>query len=103
MAYQTIGQTTQPMLNFGFSFKTLVVNMLNFPHRFVSECVSLVLNMRQRFCYFANGSASVAVVLLFILSLTYVVWMVFNSDLNYDSPHQRSHLILDHLHDLIQR
>ena len=77
--------------------------MLNLTHRFVSECVSLVLNMRQRFCYFANGSASVAVVLLFILTMTYVVWMVFNSDLNYDSPNQRSHLILDHLHDLIQR
>jgi hypothetical protein len=77
--------------------------MLNLTQRFVSECVSSVFNMRQRFCYFANGSASVAVVLLFILTMTYVVWMVFNSELNYDSPNQPSHPILDHLHDLIQR
>ena len=77
--------------------------MLNLTQRFVSECVSSVFNMRQRFCCFANGSASVAVVLLFILTMTYVVWMVFNSELNYDSPNQPSHPILDHLHDLIQR
>lgn len=77
--------------------------MLNSTQRFVSKYGSTVLNMRQRFLYIANATASGAVVLIFILTLTSVVWMVFNSELNYEFSNQRAHLMLDHFHDLIQR
>ncbi len=77
--------------------------MLNFPHRSVSERVSLVVKMRQRFWYFANGSASVAMVLTLFLALSYGVWMVFHSDLNHASQDPRSHEMLSHLHQFLLR
>lgn len=77
--------------------------MLNFSQRSVPERVSVVVKMRQRFWYFANGSASAAVVLALFLGLSYGVWMVFNSELNYAIQDQRSHQILNNLHRLFWR
>jgi hypothetical protein len=58
--------------------------------------------MRKQLVNIANGSASIAVVLIFTLALINVAWMVCNSDLNNEPFHVRSHVMFDHFHDLVQ-
>jgi hypothetical protein len=84
----------------------LISNLLNSTQRFVSNCVTTVLKVRNRLVNIANETASIAVVLIFTLALINVAWMVCNSDLNHEpfhvQSHVQSHVMVDHFHDLVQ-
>ena len=91
--------TVNPLFQF---ISTLISNLLKSTQRFVSNYVTTVLKMRNRLVNIANGTASIAVVLIFTLALINVAWMVCNSDLNHEPFHVRSHVMFDHFHDLVQ-